>query len=388
MVKSSSTRPPTYWHDDEYPMRLKSLSYRENIDREDANPWELQEIFLDEHNLIVAKNATGKTRILNALHSLARLIQAPQIAINGIPQKITANREWSASFSDESGSNFEFFVAFRKGEVVQEKILIDGEAKLNREPSSAKIYSETTKWQTISPPNDQLILHVRRDKNEFPFLESLISWANGVRGLSFGNTSPNFIEIPGKPSQLMSLNAVPSALEQLSALQLQNVLNQLRDIGYILEDASTGLSEGLPPTAKIIFLKEQGIAHPLRQVDISQGMFRAFSLLTIIEFLRSSGGVGSILIDDFGEGLDFERTRKLAELIFSKNNESKIQIIATSNDSFLMNAVPLHDLTICYRSNHIVRGLNYSNSKEKFDSWKLLGLNNFDLFSSNFLQDQ
>jgi hypothetical protein len=52
-------------------MRLKSLQYKENVDRADANPWELQEISLGEHNLIVAKNATGKTRILTVLHNLA-----------------------------------------------------------------------------------------------------------------------------------------------------------------------------------------------------------------------------------------------------------------------------------------------------------------------------
>lgn len=370
-------------------MRLKSLSYKENVGRKDANPWELQEISLRDHNLIVAKNATGKTRILTVLHNLARLIQAPQITYHGIPPKILSEAEWSASFIDEFGSSFEFSVAFRKGEVVHERILVDGKEKLKRDQSSAEIYSNTTLTpQKISPPNNQLVLHVRRDQNEFPFLESLVSWANGVRGLSFGMTSPNHIEIPGKPSQLMSLNAVPSALEQLSATQLQNVLKQLRDIGYALEAASTGLTEGLPPTVKTIFLTEQGLSHPLKQFEISHGMFRAFSLLTIIEFLRSSGDVGSILIDDFGEGLDFERVKKLAEQIFSKEFASKIQIIATSNDSFLMNAVPLDDFTICYRSNHIVKGMNYSNSREKFDSWKQLGLNNFDLFSSNFLQDQ
>lgn len=370
-------------------MRLKSLKYKENVDREDANPWELQEIHLGEHNLIVAKNATGKTRILTVLHNLARLIQNPQIVVNGVPQKITAEGEWIAFFTDESDCVFEFSVAFKKGQVVREEIVVNGEIKLKRKLSSAEIFSNTTlKWQKISPPNDQLVLHVRRDKHEFPFLENLISWAQGVRGLSFGNTSPYMIEIPGKPSQLTSLNAVPSALEQLSSSQLQNVLKQLRNVGYGLETASTGSAEGLPPTAKIIFIKEEGIIHPLKQFEISHGMFRAFSLLTIVEFLRTSSDVGCILIDDFGEGLDFERVKKLSELIFCKKFESNIQIVATSNDAFLMNAVPLDDLTICYRSNHIVSGLNYSNAKEKFDAWRQLGLNNFDLFSSDYLQNQ
>jgi hypothetical protein len=370
-------------------MRLKSLSYKENLTKADANPWQIEELILDERNLIVAKNATGKTRILGTIHNLARLIQAPQqILVNGVIQKIIINGEWSTSFISESGEKFDYFVSLDRGEVVCEKISVNGKEKLKRELSSAKIYSETAlDWQEISPPNDRLVVHVRRDKNEFSFLEQLMSWAEGVRGFSFANTSPHFIEIPGNPYQFTSLGAVPSILEQLTDAQLQKVLNQLRSMNYIVETVSVDLVEGLPPKTKIVFIKEEGIAIPLKQFEISQGMFRAFSLLTIIEFLRSSNKISAIFIDDLCEGLDFERSKKLAEIIFAENLQSNIQFITTSNDIFLTNTVPLNNLTICYRKNHTVSCLNYSNSKNKFDEWRQFGLNNFDLLSSNFLLD-
>jgi AAA domain, putative AbiEii toxin, Type IV TA system len=358
-------------------MRLKSLGYTQNPYKNGINPWELELLPLSEYNLIVGRNATGKTRIINVIHNLARLIQYPQVVFNG---------EWSACFINELNQELKFIIELRDGKVTKERLSIDGIEKLLRTESSSKIYSETiSDWQDISPPNDRLVLHVRRDKNEFPFLEDIVSWANGVRGFAFANTSPNLIEIPGNPFNLTSLNAVPSALDNLSISQLKKVLKQLEIVGYIIERASTSLIEGLSPNLKMVLLKEQGIAYPFNQFEISQGMFRAFSLLIIIEFLKSSGGIGSILVDDFGEGLDFERSKKLAEIIFGDKSESKIQIIATSNDSFLMNAVPLTDLTISYRTTHKVKCLNYSNSKEKFEEWQQLGLNNFDLFSSNFL---
>lgn len=370
------------------PMRLKSIIYRENVDRKDANPWEFSELALGDQNLIVAKNATGKTRIVNAICNLARLIQSPQVMVSGILKKVIINGEWIALFSDEEGRSFEFRLSLEKGMVLREQIVIDGEKKLDRQYSSAKIYSNTAlEIQEIAPPNDHLVLHVRRDQNEFPFLESLVSWANGVHGLAFANTSPMLIEIPGTPFQLTSLNAVPSILEQLSELQLKKVLDQLRDMDYDIETASTGPTEGLPPSAKIVFLKERSMLVPFKQFEISQGMFRAFSLLVIVEFFRSSGKGGSILIDDLGEGLDFERCKKLAKLIFENKPNSKLQVIATSNDSFLVNSIRLNDLTVCYRSNHSIKCLNYSNSKQKFDDWQKLGLNNFDLLSSNFLLD-
>ena len=360
-------------------MRLKSLNYKENFSRSDANLWELQGLILGEHNLIIGKNATGKSRIVNVIHGFSRVIQGHQIVRNG---------NWIASFIDGLGRKLDYSIEIERGEVVNEQIFIDGEKKLERSLASAEIYSESESgMQKISPPNDRLVLHVRRDKAEYPFLESLFSWASGVRGYRFANTSPELIEIPNKPNQLGSLNAVPSALEQLTVSQLNNVLTHLREMGYDLETATIGPVEGLPPVAKCVFLKEQGITYSLKQFEISQGMFRAFALLTIIEYHRATNDVGSILIDDLGEGLDFERSKKLAEIIFQKNTESKIQFISTSNDAFLMNAVPLEDFTFCHRVDHTVRCFNYSNSKEKFDDWKKLGLNNFDLLASDFLLD-
>lgn len=357
-------------------MRLKSLDYKENFNREGLNSWELEKLTLGQHNLIIGKNATGKSRIINVIHNLARMIKSPIVILDG---------EWSASFVDELNQVFHFSIVWKNGKILSEKILINNEPKLIRDSTVIKIFSETTcEWQEISPPNDRLVLHVRRDKTEFPFLENLFFWANGVRSFSFANTSPNLIEIPGNPFHLESLNTVPSALEKLSNSQLSKVLKQLKTVGYDLETASTGLYEGLPPTTKIIFFKERGITNPLKQFEISQGMFRAFSILVIIEFLRADGGVGSILVDDFGEGLDFERSKKLAEVVFGART-SNIQFIATSNDSFLTNVIPLNDLTICYRTQQTVKCLNYANSKEKFDAWQQLGLNNFDLFSSNYL---
>lgn len=369
-------------------MRLKSITYTENIGRSDVNPWILEDLVLENQNLIVAKNATGKTRILGVIFSLSRLIQSSQIlVINGIPQKNNSSGGWQVSFLNE-GQTFVYSLTMSKGSVISENITVDGKEMLKRGGSSAEIYSYVTdSFQLISPPNDRLVLHVRRDQKEFPFLEDLASWAGGIRGLAFANTAPNSIEIPGNPFHLMSLNAVPSALDQLTASQLDKVLTQLRDLDYDIEKATTDLVEGLPPSARIVFVKERDLSIPLKQFEMSQGMFRAFSLLVIIEFFRASGKVGCILIDDLGEGLDFERVKKLAKFIFEEQAQSKLQIIATSNDAFLMNFVPLEILTVCYRTSHSVRCLNYSNSRDKFNEWKLLGLNNFDLLSSNFLLD-
>lgn len=53
----------------------------------------------------------------------------------------------------------------------------------------------------------------------------------------------------------------------------------------------------------------------------------------------------------------------------------------TSNDRFVMNEVDLKYWHILNRSAETVRILDYANSGEKFDHFKLIGLSNFDFFS-------
>ena len=53
-------------------MRLYSIEYSEYKD--EAYSWNLEELNLININLIVGKNATGKSRVLRLINALARLI--------------------------------------------------------------------------------------------------------------------------------------------------------------------------------------------------------------------------------------------------------------------------------------------------------------------------
>jgi len=47
------------------------------------------------------------------------------------------------------------------------------------------------------------------------------------------------------------------------------------------------------------------------------------------------------LIDDIGEGLDYERSKKLIDLIIQKAKKYAVQLIMTTNDRFVINKTPL-----------------------------------------------
>ena len=53
-------------------MLLKSISYAEQEGRDQE--WVLEEMPLGKRNLIVGRNATGKTRALNVIGNVAKLI--------------------------------------------------------------------------------------------------------------------------------------------------------------------------------------------------------------------------------------------------------------------------------------------------------------------------
>ena len=113
-------------------------------------------------------------------------------------------------------------------------------------------------------------------------------------------------------------------------------------------------------------------------------MFRALSLIIQLNFAEHESLPSCVLIDDIGEGLDFERSSKLIKLIIEKSKKSKIQLILATNDRFVMNNVPLEYWSIIQRIGDECKIYNYKNSKKLFDDFDLTGLNNFDFFSSNF----
>jgi hypothetical protein len=54
----------------------------------------------------------------------------------------------------------------------------------------------------------------------------------------------------------------------------------------------------------------------------------------------------------------------------------------STNDRFVMNNVPLEYWTVMHRAGTKLLSINYRNSKELFEEFELIGLNNFDFFTS------
>lgn len=359
--------------------KLRELYYSEWKDNPGKNPWELKGLCLKDQNLIVGKNAVGKSRTIRLITNLANIVTLKAPLLNG---------NWIVKFDVSEGNKivkliYELEIADKK--VTKEIIKMNEDTKLKRN-AVTKIYSENKKdYIDIDPPENKLVLHIRRDKTEFPFLEHLISWAENLRSYAFVDKPPNAIDIPKDDISFATLNSVPTVLDRLSKESLSQVILDMKNIGFEIENIQTFLVQVQPINFKMIQIKEKGLNLFINQPDISSGMFRAFALLVILEYLLNQQITSTILVDDLGEGLDYERATKLSELIFEKTKKTSIQFIASTNDSFLMNSISMKYWNILRRDGGIVSAYNFENNRKIFDEFKTTGLSNFDIFSSNLL---
>ena len=131
---------------------------------------------------------------------------------------------------------------------------------------------------------------------------------------------------------------------------------------------------------------ETGLEKQVTQRDMSQGMFRAFSVLVQVNYYILCGHKGFVIIDDIGEGLDFSRAKQLVQVLIAKAKEARIQLIMSTNDSFIMNAVDIENWAVIMREGNKISLYNYENSREIFEEFKFTGLNNFDFYASEFFR--
>jgi len=363
-------------------MILTKVDYFENKNK--PNFWQIKNVILGQHNIFVGLNATGKSRLLNVINNLAKILT----------QKIRRNGNWDLEFLKNKGSKVVYKYELRINNLIIdcEKIYENGTLILDREKEKGTIFSKkTNETEEYSPPIDELTINIRRDLEHYPFLEDIINWAKELLGYTFSGVQTNLITVPMKPEGLLTdLNAVPYLL--LESMNDENLINKivedLNEIGYSVEKVgarkqSVGANLG---EVSLVSIKELDLKCTTEQGVMSQGMFRALSLIVILEHIVKHKISSTIVIDDLGEGLDFERSSKLTRLLFERTKGTNIQLIVTSNDRFLINAVDLKNINFLKRQGPNVEALNYSNNKELFDKFILTGLNNFDFLSTKLDQ--
>jgi hypothetical protein len=252
---------------------------------------------------------------------------------------------------------------------------MDGRLLIMRECSSATMYDEQ-----VSPPAGKLLIQVRRDTLRYPEIEEIIRWAEHTSMFVFSNitTSHNSLS----PYVISNEPLLPVMYGKISEEKQKQLLAFMHELGYEIDRIEEYQREN---GSKMLHVYERGIENPLTPFELSNGMFRVFCVLLYMLYCSTLADARCLIIDDMGEGLDYMRSTRLGKIMFSYCEENHIQLLATSNDSFLMDAVDLQYWNILLRKGGRVYSLNNKNSKELFERFVRTGLSNFDILSSNFI---
>jgi AAA15 family ATPase/GTPase len=386
-------------------MKLDIFEYVYNKGLPDE--WRVEECRLSQTNLIVGKNASGKSRIVRAIHTLSELLsESGSLA----PQPKTY--EWHLQFdTDIPEQKTEYILKIDKGLVIQEKLIIyseSNEPRLDRDESGKGMIFANELNQRINFQTDQTELAVvkRRDTIQHPFLENLYQWSSSLRFYEFGtqlgkNTMariPHTMELLKNKTDFKDSDFVVGIFvlgkQEFDDQFIQAIILDMRKIGYKLSkidikvpslinpDISVDSPDNLP---QFLYIQEEDLTSVTEQSEMSQGMFRCLSLFIQINYSLLASKPSCIVIDDIGEGLDYQRSSSLIKIIIEKAKTGLVQLIMTTNDEFIMNGVPIEYWSVIERTPGSAKLHNIYNSRDKIEEFKFIGLNNFDLFTSEFL---
>ena len=341
-------------------MILSEFTYRE------SSGWCVKKLRLNHQNLIVGLNSVGKSRTVSAIGYVVSFIKGD----------VDAQGNFSCSLLLENGRCLEYSFDVVGGQVHAEELKRDGSVLIYRDFSSAKMYGDNK----VSPPESKLLIQVRRDTKRYPEIEEIIQWAEHTSLFVFSNitTSPNSLS----PYAISKEPLLPVMFSKISESQRKMLKGFMQELGYDIKDIK---DYEMPSGSKSLHIYEGGIKVALQPFDLSNGMFRVLCVLLYMIYCSTLSEARCLVIDDMGEGLDYMRSTKLGKIMFDYCKKNRIQLIVTSNDSFLMDAVDLQHWNILQREGNYVYSINGYNNPALFEKFRRTGLSNFDILSSNFI---
>lgn len=338
--------------------------------------WNLNLKGIVGENLLVGKNSVGKSKTIRAIAQVADIIsQRLKLTHDLMVVLVLSDDEEEIHYAFQSESGIvvkETLESVRKGE---KKMFI------SREKMSAVLEGDSD----INAPEDKLIIHIRRDTVKYPYIEKLVNWAQSVNGFSFNEIEQN----PEDNTDSWFIGDKISLLDMIHSVtdngsNAFGIVDRMNAVGYSLRSVREYAPKKYPDI-KFVVVIEDGVIAPLFSGNLSKGMYRTLFTLSLIEYLARSKKPSMILIDDFCEGLDYDRSVSVGKMVYEFCRDNGIQLVAASNDSYLMDVVSLDCWHILVREESRVSAINMISDPVLFEDFEFSGLKNIHLLSSDFI---
>lgn len=346
-------------------MLLDSFSYK-------TPDWKMMGLKnLQLTNLMVGKNASGKSRTIRALIASVSFLMSKSYFF----QTPVFTAELAFISKNDNFKRLVFSFSVNNGIITQESLKVDDKKLIVRNRLTA-----TLKGKRVSPPEDKLIVQIRRDKEEFPEIEKLMKWAEGVTFISFSALNP----FTNGVSLSMEINPIlfSDLVNSFSPSEKKLFIKEAKSLGYNITEISV-YSKG---EQKWVEVKEPYVKNKIDEFLLSNGMLRVLYLLAFIVRMKANGHrLSLLLIDDLGEGLDYKRAVDLGKKVFEACESHGLQLITSSNDGLIMDVIDLSKWHVVRKDSSRISFLNQTGDPDLFEEFYYTGLSNFDFFSSDFI---
>jgi AAA15 family ATPase/GTPase len=298
-------------------------------------------------NLIVGKNNSGKSSVLEALRIYAG--NAHQELLEKIAQGHDEKHFLDKNVKEgiEVSLPYEDLFTGRKFPK-EEKPIVIGELE---NENALKIYhvyrvekdyiatDEEGNKETIKRPVK--ITHLELTDHRRILGEGLLIKKKGdAVGIDFNVISPDFrrfatVDNPLPcsfiPTQLISMNELASDWDSIALTEAEEtvkdamkiILPEFENLIFV-NDSTYGESKAIRRIAKV---KIKGLSHPVALNSLGDGMLRILQF--VLKIFPAKGGF--FLIDEFENGLHYTVQEKIWELLFDMAQKLDIQVFATTH---------------------------------------------------------
>ncbi|MBD8388518.1 ATP/GTP-binding protein [Dysgonomonas sp. BGC7] len=337
-------------------------------------------------NLLVGKNASGKSRTLNVIREIAGLLSG----------RTTLSEVFSPSQSFElvfaaKGISYKYTLRFKDRRIIEETLVVDGKMFIDRTKGVfLDLKGSDISNNIFDSINESSLLICIHDSEGNLYYEILVEWGKSLKNYLFANQFEKNKQVkdytridggdPGIEGSEILIYTFYKGRELFADKFVSEIVSGMQELGNSVTNIDIIEKKGYYG----LCVEEEG-KYLVSQRDMSQGMFRALALLIMLTYARLSNLSLCMLIDDMGEGLDFDTSKRMMDIVIKRINNSNLQFFMTTNDRYVMNQIPLKYWNVIDRENSKKSVFyDYANSKEIFDDFEYTGLNNFDFLSTDF----